>query len=192
MARTSFVTKGVALLIGVSALMGANTMVHAQELSIKGLTLGDELKATAAKASLQCIGDEASSFGMGCHRVAGQLPDEFRTLGGQTVKELTMYGFQGKLGMTSFTLPSDSHEALKDAIGSRYGAMSCQASKIRSRAGVEYDQEVCEATTPLTVLRLRKRSGRVDEASLILMSSEYKMQSDARIAAQKAKAKGDI
>lgn len=192
MAGISFVSRSVTWLLGAAVFVGICPLVHAQELSIKGLTLGDDLRSSAAKASLECLGDEASAIGMGCHRMSGQLPDEFRTLGGQPVRTLTMYGFGGKLGMVSFTLPADSYAAAKDAIGSRYGTLSCQISKIRSRAGVEYDQEICEATTPLTVLRMQKRSGQVDQATIRLMGSEYMAQSEARMAAQRAKAKGDI
>lgn len=179
------------LFIG-AILLAASGLAAAQETTIKGLTLGDDLVASAGKAALECIGDPKSVFGTGCHRVAGQLPPEFATLAGQPVLELSMYGIDGKLGMVAYTLPADAYAAAKDAIGARYGTLACKSATVRTRAGGELDQETCDATTSATVLRMQKRSGRIDQASIRLMSTEYKTLSEARAAQEKSKAKSDI
>lgn len=175
-----------------AVLLGASCLAAAQETTIKGLTLGDDLRTSAAKAALECIGDSKSVLGTGCHRVAGQLPAEFATLAGQPVLELSMYGIDGNLGMIAFTLPTDSYAAAKDAIGARFGSLNCKSSTVRTRSGSELDQETCDATTAATTLRMQKRSGRIDQASIRLMSTEYKTLSEARAGQEKTKNKSDI
>ena len=124
-----------------------------------------------------------------CGNLASNLPEEFRTLGGATLKFLMMFfGEDGNMGIMLTTLPSSSYAGLKSALTERFGApASSEEQEVQNKLGTKFTNEVTIWQKGDDKLTLQKFGSNINEGSLRLSSIEYELQRAELSAKSKAK-----
>lgn len=163
----------------------------AEPLTIKDFTLGEDLKAAAAKGKMACqvIKGQPGSF---CFNVITNKPELVTSIAGVPAKSVILSGLDdGLLGSVRYIFAQSDFSLVRSAFASRY-PLTCIDSEVQNRMGAKFEQTVCTHTTEAGVITLRRRTSDLGEGDVEVSSSSYRTGLKAWFEQRKTEGKKDI
>lgn len=155
-------------------LLSLFAVAHAQTTSIKGIQMGAPLFETAKQIGISCRPDAGDGLGAQCERFGDdRIARDFSTIAGADVVDIHLAGHEDRIASIEFRFPADAFPDVLEAVGSRYGKLTCERSVVNNAFGARFDQVECTSLNNNLLLNLDKRSKKVDVGRVALRTREY-------------------
>lgn len=144
---------------------------------IKDFAIGGDLAAEAGRAGLRCgpapaTKDSALTW-CSPHFDSSKWSDSIKTIAGVPTLTVFFSGFDNKLGSINWSFSQQHFSIVRDAFREKYPDMRCENSEVQNRAGANFEQSVCTLKTQGATLTIRRRSSKVTEGEVSLVTDQH-------------------
>lgn len=140
-------------------------------LGFKDVVLGQPLGHGPVAKRLECR--PSSCWYMAPRSMEALRAKNYETIGGYMVSTLSVDMHDEKVDRIAVSFHTNGFDNVRAGLAEKYPALKCEAGSVQNRAGATFDQVVCSVTDATGELQLLKRSGKIDDAALTIVSKAH-------------------
>lgn len=144
------------------------------QLSLKDFVLGVDLAETATRYGMVCKADRSDAALQYCFNAHPTRPEALRSIAGVAATRVIIAGDDaGKVGSVMYSFGQADFSTVREAIASKYPGLTCSDSMVQNQMGAAFEQTKCRYAGDGGVLHLERRSGKVTEGMIEILSDSY-------------------
>jgi hypothetical protein len=112
---------------------------------------------------------------------AEALLNIMETIGGYPVDNLNVeLDGDGRIESIYISFATRAFDTIRLGFKDKYPSLRCEASVVQNRMGANFDQEECFYTDAMGALTIKKRAGKIDDASVLIVTNQVVEKSTQR------------